>query len=476
MLFTELNFWYLFAAVLLLLLANRVWLRNVTLQNGILLVASYIFYGAWDYRFLFLIALVSAQTYILGSLIIRDPDGPWARHLTALSVIINLGVLGVFKYLGFFLDSLGALNLPLNTWLTSLEIILPVGISFYIFQTLTFVIDAHRKEIRTIPSVLNYFTYIAFFPQLVAGPIERARRLLPQFEDLRPMSWAALHSGTRMIVFGLFLKVVIADQLAPAADAIFVNHATLDGGTLALGLVYFSAQIYGDFCGYSTIAIGVARCMGFELSVNFAAPFWVRSLTSHWRHWHISLSSFFRDYVYIPLGGSRGSVLRVAIVTVTTFWLSGLWHGAGWGFVLWGILHGSVVAFERIAFLASTGLRAATPHLIRKAGILLGWLWALFWIAMSWPFFRMDRLDDTMTYFQRMFGDFGMPETFRSVVLILPLVAFVDWMWWRDPKLDQGTSIRNPVAEDLVLGIMLAVSVSYLVFALSKQPFIYFQF
>lgn len=473
MLFTQLHFWYLFVAVLGLLVFNERYWRSNSVQSWVLLIASYVFYGAWDPRFLALIVLVSGQTWLCANQILRDRQAPAARYWLALSIAINIAVLGYFKYANFFLEAAGLIGGP---QFQPLSIILPVGISFYIFQTLTFVIDAKTGEITERPSVLHYFTYVAFFPQLVAGPIERARHLLPQFRGISRITWPELHTGLQLIVFGLFLKVVIADQIAPVTDEIFNNYFAYGGGTLLMGMGLFSAQIYGDFCGYSTIAIGVARCMGFDLMLNFDRPYFATSLRDHWRRWHISLSSFFRDYFYIPLGGSKGHELQIALLTVATFAVSGLWHGAAWGFVIWGTLHGVIVAFERLWRL---GCKRVLGYVPARPGFLfmpLGWTWTVFWIAMSWAFFRLPTLGDSMAYLTGIFGNFGLPQEFRSTILLVIAAALIDLLWWRDPKLRSGTTVRNPWMEDVLVGLMLAIVISKSIFAPAAQPFIYFQF
>ena len=312
------------------------------LQNGLLIAASYFFYGWWDPRFLGLIVLSSALDYVLGLRMHAARDARRRKHLLWVSLAVNLGILGVFKYFDFFVESArnALLGLGLSPPPIALEIILPVGISFYTFQTLSYTLDIYRGKLEPVRDVSTFFAFVAFFPQLVAGPIERAKRLLPQFDRPRQFDPAAASDGLRQMLWGFVKKVIVADNVAPYVELCFDQHATLDGVALFCGALLFSVQLYCDFSGYSDMAIGMARLFGITLSQNFAYPYFARNMREFWRRWHISLSTWFRDYVYIPLGGGRTSTRRAAVNVLIVFTVSGLWHGANWTFVIWGLLNG----------------------------------------------------------------------------------------------------------------------------------------
>ena len=317
--------------------------RSIRGQNLLLLAASYLFYGWWDWRFLSLIAISSAVDYAVGQGFARVQDKSSRRWLLGVSLFVNLGMLAVFKYFNFFVETavqlISTLGFSPNEF--SLQIILPVGISFYTFQTLSYTIDVYHRKIEPTQDIIAFFAFVSFFPQLVAGPIERAADLLPQFLKPREFDSALARSGLRLILWGMFKKVVIADNLAPVVDRTFANFTILPTLSLLMGILFFAFQIYCDFSGYSEIAVGSARLIGFKLTQNFNYPYLSRNVGEFWRRWHITLSSWFRDYLYIPLGGSRTSTRwRHLLNLIITFTLSGLWHGANWTFVSWGVLHG----------------------------------------------------------------------------------------------------------------------------------------
>lgn len=311
-------YWYVFA-------------RSLRLQNVLILVSSYVFYGWWDYRFLLLIFLSTVVDYFIGQGIVHTESKPKKRSLLYLSMIFNLGVLGFFKYYNFFVDSwvdlLASVGYKIENTFT-IQIILPVGISFYTFQTMSYTIDVYRGNLKPTKDFISFASFVSFFPQLVAGPIERATNLLPQILGKRQFNSAIAIQGLRLIIWGMFKKVVIADSLAPVVNNIFSNYQDFDGGTLFLGAIFFAFQIYGDFSGYSDIAIGVSKLFGFELMSNFKFPYFSRNIGEFWRRWHISLSTWFRDYLYIPLGGSRGGKWMSLKNIFVIFLVSGFWHGA----------------------------------------------------------------------------------------------------------------------------------------------------
>ena len=327
------------------------WLRpQQKWQNSILVLASYFFYGWWDYRFCLLMLLSSLVDYFIGIAVHATDDRRIQRRYLILSLISNLGLLGYFKYYNFFSDSLVSL---LNQFGWSVhpviaEVILPVGISFYTFQTLSYTIDIYRGKLEPTRNLIDYLAFVSFFPQLVAGPIERATNLLPQFTVKREFSRSEASEGGRQILWGFFKKLVIADRMAVGVDAVYDNLADASGVSLLLATIFFAFQIYCDFSAYSDIAIGTAKMFRINLMRNFAYPYFSQSVTEFWRRWHISLSTWFRDYVFIPLGGSRCWAPRVCFNLMVTFVLSGLWHGADWKFIVWGAINGAALVVEKV--------------------------------------------------------------------------------------------------------------------------------
>lgn len=322
---------------------------SVGFRNLFLIAASYLFYGWWDWRFLGLIIISSAADFILGLQIYQSGHPHRRKWLLVLSLLINLGILGFFKYFNFFTDSLASLlaQFSIEVPRHSLQIILPVGISFYTFQTMSYTIDIYRGQLEPTRSWRQFFAFVSFFPQLVAGPIERARRFMPQFETRRVFSRSQATAGLRLVLWGFFKKIVIADNLAFFVEEIFDHPGAYPGIGILIGAMAFAFQIYCDFSGYSDIAIGLGKSMGFELMTNFRKPYFSHSFTEFWKRWHISLSTWFRDYVYIPLGGNRVRPLRHSYNLMLTFLLSGLWHGANFTFLIWGAAHGSMLVLEK---------------------------------------------------------------------------------------------------------------------------------
>ncbi|MDH3427579.1 MAG: MBOAT family protein [Gemmatimonadota bacterium] len=388
MLFNSVVFVAFFAVVYGLYLGLQ---RKTSLQNALLLAASYVFYGYWDWRFLSLILVSTGTDYAIGLALGRKeesaPEGERRRKLlVTASVVVNLGILGFFKYFNFFADSLvdvlHALGMGADP--ITLRVVLPIGISFYTFQTLSYTIDIYRRTLTPTRNFLNFAVFVAFFPQLVAGPIERARNLLPQIEAPRRITTSMVDSGLFLILWGYFKKVVIADTAGLIADQVFNNYTDYNGLAVIVGVLAFSVQIYGDFSGYSDIARGLARLMGIELMVNFKLPYFALNPSDFWRRWHISLSSWLRDYLYIPLGGNRRGATRTYLALSITMLLGGLWHGAAWNFVIWGAFHGLILIlyrrFERRPMDRDPwGGEFATSVVLAKMGLmfvltLFGWL------------------------------------------------------------------------------------------------------
>ena len=340
MLFNSIDFAVFLPIVFLIywFLANK----NLKLQNVLIVLASYVFYGWWDWRFLSLILFSTLIDYTIGRKLKSEKNQTKRKVLLWTSIFVNLGFLGFFKYSNFFLDNFKSAFSFFGSEITtnSLHIILPVGISFYTFQTLSYTIDVYKQKLEPTNDFIVFSAFVSFFPQLVAGPIERATNLLPQFYKKRTFDLSKAVDGMRQILWGLFKKIVIADSCAELANQIFNNSAEMNGSTLVLGALFFTFQIYGDFSGYSDIAIGTSRLFGFNLMQNFKFPYFSRDIAEFWRRWHMSLSTWFRDYLYIPLGGSRGGTwMKVRNTFLQSFIVSGFWHGANWTFIVWGILH-----------------------------------------------------------------------------------------------------------------------------------------
>ena len=333
------------------------WINNkasVHWRNIYLIIASYIFYGWWDWRFLGLIIISSIVDFVIGLRMTSTKTTAKKKQLLIISLVVNLGILGFFKYFNFFVHSFQLMlsQLGIETQTTTLNIILPVGISFYTFQTMSYSLDIYRGQLEPTKSWTRFFAFVSFFPQLVAGPIERASRFLPQFKQRKKFDYNQAVAGLRLMLWGFFKKIVIADNLAPLVDEIFDAPGAFPGAGILLGAVAFAFQVYCDFSGYSDIAIGLSKTMGFELMTNFKKPYFSKSFGEFWGRWHISLSTWFRDYVYIPLGGNRVSKSRNNLNLMITFVISGLWHGANFTFIIWGFLHGAMLILEkRIRFL-----------------------------------------------------------------------------------------------------------------------------
>ena len=342
--FIFIQFFLLFYATYLLLM------RNLRAQNILLVIASYLFYGYWDWRFLFLLIFSTVVDFAIAKKIASSVESNYKKIWLSISLICNLSILGFFKYFNFFTasfsDLLDTVGIPVND--LTLKVILPVGISFYTFQTLSYTIDVYRGQLKPAKSIIDFAVYVAFFPQLVAGPIERATSFLPQISHLRKIDLSQVNAGIFLIIWGYFKKLVIADNLAEIANPIFNNYTEYQGLDIIVGILSFTIQIYCDFSAYSDIARGLAKLMGFELMVNFKLPFFARNPSDFWSRWHISLSSWLRDYLYIPLGGNRQGKLNTYRNLFLTMLLGGLWHGAAWNFIWWGIYQGLILVIYRL--------------------------------------------------------------------------------------------------------------------------------
>lgn len=452
--------------------------RKAASRSAFLWVASYVFYGWWDWRFLILIALSSGLDFFIAQRIDKSTEKRDRRAWLWLSIGFNIGVLAFFKYANFFIDSfVSAFTLfgaDLSPW--SLQLILPVGISFYTFQTLSYTIDVYRNKIEVTDNWLAFFAYVSFFPQLVAGPIERAASLLPQFSTAKHFDVSLIRSGLHLILWGFFKKLVVADNCGYWVDLIFAEPASHSSLVLLLGIVLFAFQIYGDFSGYSDIAIGVGRLFGFQLRRNFAYPYFSRNVAEFWRRWHISLSSWFRDYLYIPLGGSRGGRRQQVRNVLLIFLISGFWHGANWTFIIWGLIH-ALLFLPLILW----GRNRSYLSIIAKDRLLpsisegLAMLYTFVLVGLAWVFFRADTLAAAFLYFKYLFSFsyFGLKVGLVFPFFAIAVLLVVEWFSREEEIvflfLNKRTWIR--------WGAYWAVGLAILLFSPSEPSvFIYFQF
>jgi D-alanyl-lipoteichoic acid acyltransferase DltB (MBOAT superfamily) len=454
--------------------------KKLGLQNLLIVIASYVFYGWWDWRFLGLIFFSSIVDFSLGIMMYKENKVARRKLYLALSILVNLGFLGFFKYYNFFLENFNSaftfFGSPVS--IQSLKIVLPVGISFYTFQTLSYSIDIYKRKLEPTKNLITFLAFVSFFPQLVAGPIERATHLLPQFYKKRVFNYSLAVSGMQQILWGLFKKVVIADNCAEYANIIFDNQGMYNGSTLFVGAILFTFQIYGDFSGYSDIAIGTSRLFGFDLMKNFNFPYFSRDIAEFWRRWHISLSTWFRDYLYIPLGGSRGSTTKKIRNTFIIFIVSGFWHGANWTFVVWGALN----AFYFIPLLLTNNHKnnigvvaqgSVLPNLKESFQMLRTFSLTV----LAWIFFRSDNLTLALSYLKQIlsFSFFTIPEVRPTKVLIL-VVLFVLIEWSGREKEFAIDRIQEKFSKPLVYVFFYFLIFLIFWYGGEEQQFIYFQF
>jgi alginate O-acetyltransferase complex protein AlgI len=451
---------------------------RLQLQNVVLLVAAYVFYGWWDWRFLILLFLNCVVDWATGLWMANELRSGRRKVILAISLIANLGVLFYFKYFDFFAASAIALlkSVGMNPTWTFIHVILPVGISFYTFQSLSYTIDIYRNRISPTKDLLGFLVFHSFFPQLVAGPIERATNLLPQCLTARRFDRELATDGARQMLWGFFKKVVIADRLAPIVDQTFGSPATQSGSLLILGLIFFSVQIYCDFSGYTDIAIGVSRLFGFNLTRNFATPYFSRSVGEFWRRWHISLSTWFRDYVYISLGGNRGARWKTVRNLLITFGLSGLWHGANWTFLVWGLLNGAYLVAGFLAGRQAPADASAGGRIVPSLTEVLRILLTFWLITFAWTFFRASSVEAAMAYLSAI-GT--RPFRVSALSIYVPTAGLCAAMfgveWFQRERL-HGLSIAHlPCA--VRRGVYYVLVGMLLLFgSVESTPFIYFQF
>ncbi|MBA6153591.1 MBOAT family O-acyltransferase [Gelidibacter maritimus] len=458
--------------------------KNLKAQNLFILFASYVFYGWWDWRFLSLIIFSTIVDYSIGITLGREENPIKRKMFLWISIFTNLGFLGFFKYFNFFLENLQSAYTFFGSELniSSLHIILPVGISFYTFQTLSYTIDIYKGKLEPTKDIIAFSAFVSFFPQLVAGPIERATSLLPQFFQKRQFDYNQAVNGMRQILWGFFKKIVIADNCAMFANQFFNNSSEFSGSSLFLGAVFFTFQIYCDFSGYSDIAIGTSRLFGFDLKQNFAFPYFSRDIAEFWRRWHISLSTWFRDYLYIPLGGSRGGKWMKIRNTFIIFIVSGFWHGANWTFIVWGALNAIyflplLITKRNRTHLGTVAENSVLPSF--KEFINMAFTFLLSVIA--WVFFRAKNVEHAISYLKTIFSNslFSIPEfeNKRYALEIIVLVIFmliIEWLGRRDQYGIEKLALRCNRKVRLSIYLVL-VCLIYLYLG-KEQEFIYFQF
>ena len=448
-------------------------------QNYILILASYYFYSCWDWRFLFLLVFSTLLDYVSAMKIEKSKTQSERKMWLWLCISINLGFLGVFKYYNFFAASFAELlqSFGVKASPILLKLILPVGISFYTFHGLSYIIDIYYKRIKSEKNFVDYSLFVSYFPLLVAGPIERATHLLPQIKVRRKFNFNKAKEGIYQIVWGLVKKVVIADSCAIYANEIFDNHATMNSLSLVLGAVYFAFQIYGDFSGYSDIALGTSKLFGIDLLKNFNYPYFSRDIAEFWRKWHISLSSWFRDYLYIPLGGSKGSKLFQVRNTFIIFIVSGFWHGANWTYLAWGFIN----ALYFLPLLLLNRNRKNVDDFTLKVDFesvrtILNILMTFAITTLAWIFFRAKTIHEAFDYIKRMFSNLHFSSQYLSIErynyeLIILVLTFVIVEWNNRTKIEPISGKYSW----LKLGLCIAAIVALGVFSDIKE-FIYFQF
>lgn len=459
--------------------------RSLKWQNIFIVIASYIFYGLWDCKFLLLIAFTTLCSFFTGTMIekyLYQDKHNSAKYTCIANIIINLLILGVFKYFNFFVESFIDLIRPLglNVRIPTLKLILPVGISFYTFQALSYSIDVYKGKITATHNIISFFAFISFFPQLVAGPIERATNLLPQFCAKRVFDYNKAVDGMRLILWGLFKKIVVADNCAEYVDAVFNNYEAYNGSVLALAGIFFAFQIYGDFSGYSDIAIGTAKLFGISLRDNFKTPYFSRDIAEFWKRWHISLNKWFVDYVYIPLGGSRTRKIFVVRNVFVIFILSGLWHGANWTYVAWGFYHS--ILFLPLILLGRNkrnidivAINSALPNLKECMNMFVTFIL----VTIGWIIFRSDSILIACNIIQKIINvcTWEQPElvlTYKIPTIIAIIFCFIiEWVNRKRKHCFEISWIKQSWIRITMYYIVLLMIVLY---SGKNITFIYFQF
>lgn len=471
MLFVEARFFLFFAVVF-----GLVWtLRDNLWRKRVLTFASYVFYGAWDWRFLGLILLVTIVSWLVGQASRLSNETQVRQRKWALGggIVFALMVLGVFKYFNFFADSFAdfAGLMGLSTGQVTLNLILPVGISFYTFQAISYMIDVHRGAIPAQRSFLDVAFYIAFFPQLVAGPIVRAADFVPQMETARRWADVPVRACLALFLVGFFKKACISDNIAPYVDLVFADPSAFSASAVIGGVLLYGIQIYCDFSGYSDMAIACAGLLGYRFAANFDSPYLSHDIQDFWRRWHISLSSWLRDYLYIPLGGNRRGNLRRDVNLMTTMVLGGLWHGASFNFVIWGFLHGLALMVER----AWNQIVCARVPALGWVGAALGMAVTFYWVNLAWIFFRAPTLEESLAIAQT-YVTFSSPGTASLPAIVWPLILGLGLLHIISNRIKLGEMLANipPNRFALTTGALAALALAFV--PLGYRPFIYFQF
>lgn len=482
MLFNSNQFLHFFVVFYILYLLFQ---KRIKWRNSLLLVGSYVFYGSWNWSFLGLIIFSTLVDFNIGRLLSRyQIDNPAHRktrkYLLAISLLINLGILGFFKYFNFFVDSfvdfIGLFGLQVDN--VTLSIILPVGISFYTFQTLSYTFDVYRGKLDAVDSLLDFAAFVAFFPQLVAGPIERASNLLPQMQSSRLIRVQDIHAGLYLIIWGLFQKIVIADNAAVVANTVFNDHLQYAGIDILVGIVAFAFQIYGDFSGYSDIARGISKLLGFELMINFRLPYFAMNPSDFWNRWHISLSTWLRDYLYISLGGNRKGEAKTYRNLMITMILGGLWHGAAWNFVLWGAYHGAILAIYR---RFEQRPMHQDPWSGQYSYLIVGFKMLLMFMLtlIGWLIFRVESLEQLLQMITSAFNfttfilSASVYELFQPLTWHITILMMFNLWQYRSRNLLAVTH-SHWLIQSLILCFLI---LWMLVFSVRESlEFIYFQF
>lgn len=458
--------------------------KNLNLQNFIIVISSYLFYGLWDWRFLSLILFSTTIDYYIANKLDYYENKKIRKLLLFISIFINISFLGFFKYYNFFLDNFIStfLFFGIEIKANSLNIILPVGISFYTFQTLSYSIDIYNRKLKPTKNFIAFAAFVSFFPQLVAGPIERATHLLPQFHKKREFDYSKAVDGMRQILWGLFKKIVIADNCAKFANLIFNNHEEYTGSTLVLGALFFAFQIYGDFSGYSDIAIGTSKLFGFNILQNFKLPYFSKNIAEFWKRWHISLTSWFRDYIYIPMGGNRVNNYNKIRNIFFVFILSAFWHGANWTFILWGILHAFYFLMNLQIQKIKINIHDFSQHKIitsLKKIISNGLTFSL--VTFAWIFFRAENINHAFSYIVNIFSKslFITPDfnQLKHALICFALVLLMLICEFITRKLEHPLKFNNYLfPRKLRWLIYLTIILLIINYPGEKQDFIYFQF
>lgn len=444
-------------------------------QNGLIVVASLVFYGWWDWRFLGLLIITALSTFLSSRWMDNTNDAKKRKFLLVGTIVINVGILFFFKYFNFFvqsfIDALSLMGMSVNV--TTLHILLPVGISFYTFTALSYTIDVYQHKVESTNDALAYFAYVMFFPSILSGPISRAQKQLPQYFSRRNFDFDKSISACKLILWGGVMKLCLADRLGIYVDTIYANIAQHNGTTLLITSILYSIQIYADFAGYSLMAIGFGKLLGIDLQTNFIRPYFAKTVTDFWRRWHISLTTWFRDYIYFPLGGNRCSKARWALNTLIVFAISGLWHGAAYTFIIWGAMHGVCMVIERLVYgekIKQLSDKFSMSNIIR---IIITFTIVNF----AWIFFRINNLGDVMQIFKKIFTEPGKPFLDTNTLLMGFVAMAIIFIY--DLVKEKHLNIHLPSSRFMVVRYLTAIMLIVYILAfgvLNGGSFIYFQF